>query len=449
MKNIILIVIDDLRFDALSCNEDKTYLKSHNLQDLSATRNIDKYAREGIMFTQCISVGSYTPSTHASIFTGLYPPKHGVRAFLKNPLSEYIPTIAEILRDKHYCTFASIDFLPMFHLLGLTRGFNTCVQSNDKEFFRLLRTQKGTNNFIFAHFGDVHPPYGISPCEPYEGYNFAGDIEKRKLAKSLGLEDDGDIITLSNRIRVECEKQGIAGKIQFPRYLKGVNKFDATRFKFFMDYLYEYGLLENCLLIITADHGQALIRSKNMYQYEYDKFDHGETVQEELIRVPLIIWETTKRNSGIVVNDQISQHSIKEMIIDWSEDTINYIHTNPYAYSEVYYHDRKELSKYLKECVNNGEFGEGYETFLYQQSVRNDKYKLIKTHGKDTKFVNLKYEPYERNEYREMKNCYKIRRKLESVLTQIENDIVEIPDNFKSFDIEMTERHLRALGYIE
>ncbi len=86
MKNIILIVIDDLRFDALSCNEEKTYLKSYNLEKYPCTPYINRFAREGIRFTQCISVGSYTPSTHASIFTGLYPPKHGIRAFLKHPL---------------------------------------------------------------------------------------------------------------------------------------------------------------------------------------------------------------------------------------------------------------------------------------------------------------------------------------------------------------------------
>jgi len=68
-SNIVLITIDTLRADHLSC-----YGYERN-----TSPNIDKIAKEGTRFTNAIATSSWTSPSMASIMTSLYPISHGVR----------------------------------------------------------------------------------------------------------------------------------------------------------------------------------------------------------------------------------------------------------------------------------------------------------------------------------------------------------------------------------
>ena len=67
--NVILIVLDTVRADALS--------SSGNL--LADTPYLDRLAAEGVRFSRATSASTWTPPGHASLFTGLYPFSHGTR----------------------------------------------------------------------------------------------------------------------------------------------------------------------------------------------------------------------------------------------------------------------------------------------------------------------------------------------------------------------------------
>src|SRR3990170_3243786 len=97
-QNIILISIDALRFDCVGYQPDKRELEKYNVLKYLETPTLDSIAEKSLCFSQCISTSTYTTSAHASIFTGLYPPKHGVRAFYATKLTKDVFTLSEILK---------------------------------------------------------------------------------------------------------------------------------------------------------------------------------------------------------------------------------------------------------------------------------------------------------------------------------------------------------------
>lgn len=79
--NVLVILVDDLRADALS-------VAGH---PLSRTPNIDRLAEEGIYFTDAFVVHSLCAPSRATLLTGRYSHTHGVRTNA-NPLSKELPT---------------------------------------------------------------------------------------------------------------------------------------------------------------------------------------------------------------------------------------------------------------------------------------------------------------------------------------------------------------------
>jgi len=65
-RNVILISLDEVRPDRLSCYG----------YDKIKTVNMDKLAQDGALFKDHIAAGCYTGICMASMITGVYPNKH-------------------------------------------------------------------------------------------------------------------------------------------------------------------------------------------------------------------------------------------------------------------------------------------------------------------------------------------------------------------------------------
>ena len=73
--NIVLITIDTLRADHLSCYG----------YERTTSPNIDAIAEKGIVFSNTIAPSSWTAPSMVSLFTSVYPINHGVvHGFIKN-----------------------------------------------------------------------------------------------------------------------------------------------------------------------------------------------------------------------------------------------------------------------------------------------------------------------------------------------------------------------------
>jgi arylsulfatase A-like enzyme len=108
--NIILISIDTLRYDHLSCYG---YCRT-------TTPRIDQFSGKSVLYNNAYSTAAWTPPAHASMLTGLYPSQHGV--IDQNHLPPEIPTLAKILRKNGYHTCGFVNNSQVGEMVGFNDG---------------------------------------------------------------------------------------------------------------------------------------------------------------------------------------------------------------------------------------------------------------------------------------------------------------------------------------
>jgi uncharacterized sulfatase len=111
--DVLLIVLDTLRADRLSCYG---YPQETSPQ-------IDAFAQSGVLYERAISPAQWTIPAHASLFTGEYPTTHRTTQIYDKHSQEQL-TLAEILSREGYLTVGFCDN-PLLGAVenGLDRGF--------------------------------------------------------------------------------------------------------------------------------------------------------------------------------------------------------------------------------------------------------------------------------------------------------------------------------------
>jgi arylsulfatase A-like enzyme len=155
--NVMLLVIDALRADAV-------------FDSPPVTSTLDDLRKSGTTFVQCISTTTSTSPSFASILTGYYPPKHGVRGLKGHRLAPTARTIAEIFAGEGYSTAAWVrgPLLPQTRIL---RGFrNVRHIGGDKLPFMAWRREVldtiaalSVPWLFLLHVWEVHRPYRPPP----------------------------------------------------------------------------------------------------------------------------------------------------------------------------------------------------------------------------------------------------------------------------------------------
>ena len=113
--NILVILVDTLRADHLSCYGYKRETSPH----------IDRIAHQGVLFENAFAPSSYTLPSHASLLTGLYPYEHGVEWDTPTTLFDApYPILGDAFQSQGYRTAAfSANIYWFTRALGFGRGF--------------------------------------------------------------------------------------------------------------------------------------------------------------------------------------------------------------------------------------------------------------------------------------------------------------------------------------
>ncbi len=111
--NIVLLTLDTTRAD---------HLGSAGWPH-AATPNLDALASRGMRFERCDSAAPVTLPSHATILSGLFPPRHGVRDNGTFVLSPAVATVAELLSHAGYDTAAVVSAVVLARRHGLDQGF--------------------------------------------------------------------------------------------------------------------------------------------------------------------------------------------------------------------------------------------------------------------------------------------------------------------------------------
>lgn len=300
--NVVVLVLDQLRADELHCYG--------NPRDSSP--NIDKLAARGVILSNYFSVAPWTAPSFGTLFTSLYPSRHGVTLFWKPGmplLSKDVPTLAENFKSYGYRTAAFVDnSLGGKQLVG--EGFDEFVDGSAYAPDITERAQKpqigapftttkvltwldGQHTekpfFLYVHFLEPHSPYNPpaqddlfkSDAYPYlsnDGY----DLVRGGLFR---LAQNGD------KKAVERLYQLYDGKLHYvDRYVGQI-----------LDRLKLLGLDENTYILLTSDHGEL------MYSHPDDflTFDHR-SLYDTVLHIPLIVAgpgiPKGKNNSALASN---------------------------------------------------------------------------------------------------------------------------------------------------
>jgi len=260
--NLLLITIDTLRPDRLSCYNSK-YVR---------TPAVDALASKGVLFERAFA---HTPSTlpsHANILLGTTPLSHGVSENSKAKVADVFLTLAEHLKTNGYGTGAFVGAFPLDSRFGLDQGFDIYDDSlplkselgaafSERKAEQVvaaarawLSTQKG-KWFCWVHLWDPHAPY--VPPEPY------------------------------------------LTKYQNDPYSGEAAYVDAQLDRLFAD-LQKKGWADKTLVVVTADHGESL--------GEHGELTHSYFGYNSTLHVPLIMAGPGIRAAR--VNDYVSHVDI-------------------------------------------------------------------------------------------------------------------------------------------
>ncbi|MCB9897000.1 MAG: sulfatase-like hydrolase/transferase [Planctomycetes bacterium] len=272
-RGVLLVVIDTLRADHVgACGS-----------TLGLTPRLDALAAEGLVFTHTVASSSWTRPSVASILTGQYPTTLGVLG-KQDVLAEHVTTLPERLGAAGYTSLAVSTNGNAGKAFGFGQGFDTFEWRLPKrgypDGFLVTPAEEVTREglalvdglgpderfFLFLHYIDPHDPYLPHPRlmrTPEPPGRFDGSR-----AELSALDRLGPARTPDDEARVEWL---YSGEVRYCDEQLGV-LFDGMRAR---------GLLDDMLVVVTADHGEGL--------YDHGFRGHGTDLYEEQVRVPLVL----------------------------------------------------------------------------------------------------------------------------------------------------------------
>jgi len=258
-RSIVLVTIDTLRADHVSPR---------------LMPALDALGHQAVFFEQAITVAPLTLPAHASLLTGLYPPRHRVRDNQMFALPGDVPTYASLLKRHGYATGAFVSAVVLSHRYGLNRGFD--VYDDDMPDGGAERSSRATTDlvlaelqrpaagprFLWVHYYDPHAPY--TPPEPF--------ASRYRSAPYLG-----EIAAMDEQLGrlVEAFERGAGGP---------------------------------SAIIIAADHGEGL--------GDHGEPQHGNLLYQSTVHVPLLLV-----GPGVAPGTSdtpVSTRHVFHTILDWA-----------------------------------------------------------------------------------------------------------------------------------
>lgn len=316
--DIFVLSIDTLRADYLGVYGDQRGLTPH----------LDKFAARSVVFESCYSAAPWTKPSFASLFSGLYPHEHltiskAIRLGLETPKESYgLPLGPEVqwlpgtLQEKGYSTACFQANPGVGRENGFDRGFDRFVMASDLRPFVSASSRIG-RELGFAYDPFVHPEIRFDSERLVESFlkwvqraSTSGGpmfawlnlmevhsphidpvIERDRIKKGMFFRenDHHDYPTEDREFILRAYEE----EVRFTDGLMGV----------ILDRLDQMGLLEGSIILVVSDHGEELFERRDGWvdplwagrRY----WGHGDSLVDEVIRVPLIISASASRPGRI------------------------------------------------------------------------------------------------------------------------------------------------------
>jgi len=284
--NVILLIIDAMRFDRLGCYG----------YDKGLTPTIDKIAENSLIYNNAYVHWPTSGPSHSSMLTARPVYDHGALNGKQLGL-EYL-TMAEVLKEKGYATGGFVQNKLLSYKNNYNQGFDVFITDGMTEFananrrvlvdhllpvvvyYNLFELDRFTdeaiswmeensdgNFFLFLQYFHPHIPYS-PPREFMNNKDYSGVING-SLAQSRAIRNGEMDVTPED---IEYMVELYEGEIRYA----------DEQVRIICEYLERAGIFDNTILLITADHGE------NMYEHTR-YFAHGNELYESTVHIPLIV----------------------------------------------------------------------------------------------------------------------------------------------------------------
>lgn len=242
-SNLLLITVDTLRPDRLSCYSDEHV----------STPNIDRLAAKGTIFTRAFAHTPMTLPSHANIFLGSTPLYHGVHDNSHFIIPDESLTLAEHLKNHGFSTGAFVGAFPLDSRFGLNQGFDVYDDNygtmSQQEFSYVERRAEAVVGRAVGWIKNQADPWfcWIHCFDPHQRYSPPDPFDKQH------------------------ESSPYNGEVAYVDHALG---------KLF-DFLEANGHFDQTVIIFTGDHGESL--------GEHGEPTHGYFAYNSTLWIPLLI----------------------------------------------------------------------------------------------------------------------------------------------------------------
>ena len=284
--NIIFISIETTRADHLGC-----YGYGRN-----TSPTIDKFASQGVLFSNMFVQRGQTWPSLTSIMTSLYPVNHGVRRN-GDMLSDSVVSLAEILKQNAYIcgTFLA------YGVDAVWRGFDYKFTKEEDdiqvhtEAIKWLRDNYYKRFFLWLHYFQPHKPY--NPPKPYDTLfdpEYNGTINASV-----------DVLKIISRNKIKLNKEDLNHIVSL--YDGSIYFVDAC-IKELLECVRTLGIEDNTLIIITSDHGEVLYKP-HFY------FAHDASIYDDVLHIPFIMRLPGRLPENIKIDEIVEAIDIAPTIL--------------------------------------------------------------------------------------------------------------------------------------
>ncbi len=303
IQNVILIVIDTLAANNLSFMG----------YDRKTSPFQDRLAERSVVFNRAYTPRALTLPSFASLFSGIHTIRNKVRENWEDVPND-LHLLPEEFQKAGFITAGITAAKPIASKYGISGGFDYYLDTSEpqihaSEVVSLVAdfldaepeertvSWSGTDKplFLFVHFFDPHTPYSPDPDVLAE---FADPDYNGRVDGSL------EVFKQHNTYEIEFNEQDIQHTRDL--YDAEIRTLDDY-IKELFDLLDEKGLMQNSLIIITADHGENL--------NEHHAIGHGQPYEIGL-HIPLIFLFPNDLGAGTRIDATVQNMDILPTAMD-------------------------------------------------------------------------------------------------------------------------------------
>ncbi|MBU6280810.1 sulfatase [bacterium] len=291
--DVVLVVVDTLRADHLP-------IAGYHRE---TSPNVERLARDGVVYERAVSPGTWTVASHASMFTGLWPSFHGAervpgKETTARPMRREVRTLAEILRAEGFHTAAFVgNNAFVARAFGFDRGFEEFRNDDALAFPPKLAEEvaqwieRQTDRlFLFVNVLDPHEPY-----DPLPPLDTRFPTKQPDLGSSMTVAVDSGM-PVEPRMQAHFVSQYDAEVVVADRAVGAV-----------VNTLVRTGRYDDALVVVTSDHGELL--------GEHGLAGHGQLPYEPEVHVPLVVKWPRQWRAGERVRRRVSTRALFETIL--------------------------------------------------------------------------------------------------------------------------------------